>query len=205
MGPGQIQELWLSKQPGAASAQITCLLCPLANPDRKIQFLGDLWQGRDEGEAVRGWIVEPPQVSCACVLQEEEQDVPGEGSAGFCPCSGLGLMPVLLGEAPPRFPGMREGSWHSAGCWESGKSQRLPSREREVVGQVWHPQGLVSFLGAAAWWLLCWWWDWLWEQFLQELGKAETLPLRRHQVFLTLKVFPLGVLLPPEGKCSRRE
>lgn len=42
VGPGQIQELRLSRQPGAASAQITCLLCPLANPDRKIQFLGDL-------------------------------------------------------------------------------------------------------------------------------------------------------------------
>lgn len=156
MGPGQIQELRLSRQPGAASAQITCLLCPLANPDRKIQFLGDLWQGRDEGEAVRGWIVEPPRVSRACVLHQEEQDVPGEGSAGFCPCSGLALMPVLLGEILPRFPGMREGSWHSAECWESGKSQRLPSREREVVAQLWHPQGLVSFLGAAAWWFLCW-------------------------------------------------
>lgn len=51
-------------------------------------------------------------------------------------------MPVLLGETLPSFPGSERGKL--ALSWESGKSQRLLSREREVVGQVWDPQGLFG-------------------------------------------------------------
>lgn len=86
--------------------------------------------------------MEPPWISCACILHEEEQDVPGEGSGDFCPCSELGLMPVLLGEVLPRFPGRERGKL--ALSWVKERARGSPAG-RELLAQVWDPQGLVSF------------------------------------------------------------
>lgn len=90
--------------------------------------------------------MEPPWISCACILHEEEQDVPGEGSGDFCPCSELDLMPVLLGEVLPRFPGRERGKL--ALSWVKERARGSPAG-RELLAQVWDPQGLVSFLVVA--------------------------------------------------------
>lgn len=73
--------------------------------------------------------MEPPGVSHARVLHEEQQDVPGEGSADFCPCSGLGLMPVLLGEVLPSFPGSERGKL--ALSWVLGVKKELEAPKQE--------------------------------------------------------------------------